>query len=236
VLVTLEGVVFPGAAAPLTGELAYAADGRPSAATAVAGPHPHMGGTMGNRLVCAIAQQLAESGFVSLRFDYAPAPGGAGGLAESLAAFWQTGHAPHDAQRAADAYAAARFLGTLGPWPLMLVGYSFGAHAVWEVCRGGNVDVAALVLISPTLTRHPFDRPSGAHGPELMVLYSDNDFATPASAVESWVRAAPTPPRCVRRDGGDHFFRGQEAEVAALVAAFLREVRDGLSCAGRVSC
>ncbi|MCK6484937.1 MAG: hypothetical protein HUU22_11170 [Phycisphaerae bacterium] len=178
------------------GELAYPARGAPRFAALLAGPHPYMGGTMRHALIGAIGDELATRGGVSLRFDYGDLSGI--DVAASMARFWETGHAPEDAQRLDAAADAASFLIHCAPPAarrLVMVGYSFGCHVAWRLWLDRRVPrhaVTEVVLISPTMTRHEFVWPDATTGevPRMLVIHSADDFATPLTAVKNWVDSA----------------------------------------------
>ncbi len=221
--VVREQVRFDAPAGRLEGELCFPALGSAAFAALVAGPHPFMGGTMENTIVAAVAQALARCGGVSLRFDY----GGvrAAQLAASMAAFWETGHAPEDPDRLMDTEAAARFVCDQGVEPLVLVGYSFGAFAVWQTWRAMSMSPRTIVLLSPTVGRHAFDdcgRAASA-GTAIIVIHSEDDFATPAERVARWAAGLALTVRRVCLPAGNHFFRGQEHAIAALVCEAVEE-------------
>ena len=186
-------------------ELAYPADAEPAGAVAIVPPHPHMGGTMDNNLVTALAASLATTR-ISLRFNYSAAAD----APASLAAFWSTGHAPEDPRLIDDASIAISQLRNIAGVEPAVVGYSFGAFAAWSLDLAGP-----LALISPTLTRHDF---AGRRSP-MLVVYSDDDFATPRDVSERFCKAQ----RCQRHlvPGGQHFYRGSEAVVADRIERFL---------------
>jgi alpha/beta superfamily hydrolase len=100
--------------------------------------------------------------------------------------------------------------------PLVLIGYSFGATAV---CRM-DADLAALILISPTLARHDFSNLARATFPKL-VIHSDNDFATPLQVITAWLASLPEPKRACCIPRADHFFKGHEARVFSECCGFL---------------
>lgn len=209
-----EAVRFRGGRGALAGELAYPW-GAAQFCCLLVNPHPFMGGSIGNRLVKALSLGLAEAGAVTLRFDY----GGVGlsgsppvNVAASMAQFWQTGSAPEDPALVEDARYAARWLRSQSGLPLTLVGYSFGAYAA--ACLTDE-SPAAMVLISPTVGKHDFGAAVNARILRL-VLYGDDDFATPAAAMEAWLRTLRGPYESHRLPGGQHFFRGKEEEVVRL--------------------
>jgi alpha/beta superfamily hydrolase len=184
-----------------------------------------MGGTMTNNLISHLATSLATDA-VTVRFDYGGV-GRSGGapvnVAESMSQFWATGRAPEDELMLEDARAALRWLQSTVGLPIVVCGYSFGAFVATEIV-GGESDPAsaALVLISPTLRQHDFGRNLEQTNLPKLVIYSDNDFATPVTMTESWLDAfssASVVSRCVR--GAQHFYRQREAEVADLCRGFV---------------
>lgn len=191
-----ERVAIAAARGEFAGELAYPARGAPRFSALLAGPHPYMGGTMRHPLICAIADDLALRGGVTLRFDYGDSRGI--DVAASMARFWETGHAPEDAGRLDAAADAAAFLSRCTPQAagrLVLLGYSFGCHVVWRLWLDRVVSphaIAAVVLVSPTLTRHEFTLPDANPDgdPPILVIHSADDFATPLSVVTDWLDSA----------------------------------------------
>lgn len=199
----------------LVGELAYDGDAAPAAAVLLLCPHPFMGGTMDNNVIGQLAMVLAEAGFVTLRFNYAPVL--ESDLAANMAAFWQTGHAPQDDALVDDALAARRWLGRQFDLSQALVGYSFGCHVAATLI---DSTTAASVLIAPTVTHHDMLPLRVVRTPKL-VIYSNNDFATPQLATDAWYAqlAQPKQKRCLIN--GDHFFKQQEDALARCVTDFL---------------
>ena len=223
--VTRERVSISGPRGLLAGELAYPA-GRPNYVCAIFSPHPHMGGSADNNLVAAIAEGVAEAGGVSLRFDYAGVGRSEGppmDVSASMAAFWETGRAPEDPHMLADAAAASQWLSDMGRGlPLLLVGYSFGAYVAAQCC--GDLRPAAIAAISPTLTQHDFSPLRDADSPPLIVIYSDDDFATPLTRTQAFLASLPRPAQSYCVTGGEHFFRGSEPVVTRIVTDFFQSV------------
>lgn len=209
-----ESVALPGPRGVLTGELAYG-DGPPRGSALLIGPHPYMGGTMDNNIIAHLALSLVGGGRVTMRFNYRDVTDDA--LAESMVAFWRTGHAPQDEALVAEAVAARDWLLGNVDGPLVIVGYSFGAHAA---CAGLDDRVSHVVLIAPTVKHHTYHGLESCRLPKL-VIYSNDDFATTQLATETWFAglARPRSKKCLL--GCDHFFKGHEACVAACVAEFL---------------
>ena len=214
-----ERVRFQGNTGRLSGELAYCWDS-PVGNCMLLNPHPYMGGRMDNPVIKAMAVHLAGQGWITLRFDYAGVGESEGppiDMASSMALFWETGHAPIDGAMLADAAVAAEWLKSQADLPVALIGYSFGAFAA---CTLIERNPSAMILISPTITRHDFSSLQACGVPKFIV-YGENDFATPRGQLNAWYSALSEPKSLQCVDGGDHFFRGQEQTVAGHCLEFL---------------
>lgn len=189
----------------------------PRGVACIAGPHPLMGGSMQNNIVRTLSEALPRAGIATLTFDYSGFDADDQKTEESLnnrlaliAEFWSDGRTSHDKQMVSDvttawAWARANVRG-IG----MLVGYSFGAYAVHQIIEPMP---DAVVLICPTLIKHPF-QPRDDSAPSYM-LYGDRDFSCPVEAAEGFARDN----RCVKSQvipGSDHFLRGYETLAADL--------------------
>ena len=216
-----ERVRFRGGGSLLAGELAYPA-GRERRACLLLNPHPYMGGRMDNPLIERLAVRLAEKDTVTLRFDYAgvgESEGPSVNVAESMASFWETGNAPIDPGLLTDGLAARDWLGREAGMAMSIIGYSFGAFVASRIA---NSQVSAVVLISPTLGRHDYAGLIEITVPKL-VIYGQDDFATSQAELEAWYDGLSEPKqlRCVQN--GEHFFRGQESQVAEACVDFIEE-------------
>lgn len=222
--VVKERVHLPGSAGALAGELAYPTDD-PRFACVMCNPHPHMGGSVENPVIAAAASAVAEAGGVSLRFDY----GGVGSsegprvdVAGAMAEFWATGRTPQDQAMLEDGLSALRWLArTTAGLPITIAGYSFGAHVAAR-CLGRH-PAAAVAMISPTLLQHDFSPLHELPHTPLLVVYSDDDFATPAAITEQFIASVGSRATAHCIAGGQHFFRGRESLVGELLAQFLSE-------------
>jgi alpha/beta superfamily hydrolase len=216
-----ETVTIPTEHGALAGELAYPT-GPATFACLLINPHPFMGGRMDNRLIAHLATDLASAGGVTLRFDY-------GGVGESsgvpvsvvrgMADFWETGSAPCDDRMIQDAAAARDWLIAQTSLPLAIAGYSFGAFAATRVC---DERARAMILISPTLEQHAFST-AAEHSVPACVIYSDDDFATPAERIRGWAASCTPSPETICIPGADHFFKDHLGEVATACARYLKE-------------
>lgn len=218
-----ERVALPGPRGALCAELAYGV-GEPAVACLLLNPHPHMGGRMSNNVIAHLAGELAERGAATLRFDYAgvgESEGATPDVMGSMMQFWSRGCAPEDPLMVQDAAAALQWLRAELALPVVLIGYSFGSQVASRLCAS---HVAGVVAIAPTLKQHDLAGFAASRLPKL-VLYSDNDFATPRGFTEAWLAALAEPAEVYCVAGGEHFFRGREGELAHRCTAFLRALR-----------
>jgi uncharacterized protein len=217
-----EEVLFQAGSYRLHGRLAYPEEGHPRTAIVVAGPHPLLGGNMHNNVVRALGHGLAEAGLMTLRFDYRGVGRSQGppvDVARNLAEFWQTSHVPCEMDFWQDLQGAIDFVQKISPWsPLALIGYSFGCALLPFVQR--QEDVAALVLIAPTVDKHNYDAFRSVTSPLLLVASVD-DFATDAQHLEDWFGTLAMPRQLVRQRCDNHFFRGHENWLLETIFGFL---------------
>ena len=68
--IVAECAQIPVPSGELEAELAYPAVDRAKRAIVIVGPHPLLGGDMQNNLVAALAERLAATGSMTLRFNY----------------------------------------------------------------------------------------------------------------------------------------------------------------------
>lgn len=209
--IVTEDVLFPAGPHLLHGELAYPESGSACGAVVFAGPHPLLGGNMRNNVVRCLGDGLAQRGLLTLRFDYrgvGRSQGPAVDVARHLAEFWQTSHAPGEMDFWQDVQGAAEFVQQAAPGlPVALVGYSFGCALLPYVRL--QEDLAALVLIAPTVAKHNYDPFRSVTSP-LLVVASEDDFATDAQQMEDWFGTLAMPRQLVRQHCDNHFFRGHE--------------------------
>jgi alpha/beta superfamily hydrolase len=191
-------------------------------AVVFAGPHPLLGGNLRNNVVRCLGDGLAQRGLLTLRFDYRGVGRSQGPLidvARHLAEFWRTSHAPGEMDFWQDLQGAVEFLGRTAPGlPLALVGYSFGCALLPHVRPRDKL--AALTLIAPTVARHNYDSFRSVTTP-LLVVASEDDFATDADRLEDWVGTLAMPRQLVRQRCDNHFFRGHESWLIETVWQFL---------------
>jgi uncharacterized protein len=218
-----EEVRFRASPYLLHGKLAYPEMGIASGAVVFAGPHPLLGGNMGNNVIRGLGEGLAQKRLLTLRFDYrgvGRSQGPPADVAQTLAEFWRTSHAPDEMDFWQDVQAAVDFIRQTGPGlPLSLVGYSFGCALLPYLQP--QTDFAALVLIAPTLAKHNYDSFGSVNNP-LLVIASSDDFATDTKQLDEWFETLSMPRQLVRKSCDNHFFRGHENWLLDTVFQFLQ--------------
>lgn len=171
-------------------------------------------------LLSRIAEGLAGRAIATLRFDYAGVGESEGArvqIGEAMQRFWSTGSAPEDSMLEEEARVARAWLAHHASDRMALLGYSFGSYLA---ARLHDADAAALVMIAPTIARHDYSA-LWNEGTPTLVIRGDADFATTGEEFESWIGGLAGPTEVRHVAGGDHFFRGMEAEVAATCADFV---------------
>lgn len=209
-LIVTENVQFRVGPHLLHGAMAYPEAGCTLGAVVLAGPHPLLGGNMRNNVVRCLGDGLAQRGLLTSRFDYrgvGRSQGPTVDVARHLAEFWRTSHALGEMDFWQDVQGAVEFVEQVAPGlPVTLVGYSFGC-ALLPYVRPRTL--TALVLVAPTVAKHDYDSFHSATSPLLLVA-SEDDFATDAQRLEDWFDTLAMPRRLVRQRCDNHFFRGHE--------------------------
>ena len=234
--VTDECVLFGSSGLQQHGILSYAADIEQADGVLVVPPHPHFAGNMDNNVVKALGEVLAEAGFIVLRFNYR-------GVGESeidlppgtsLYDYWEAVErlAQHE-PIVDDAAGAARYLlddASCGVRRIHVVGYSFGAVVGCIVAGRIESAASAVAICTPWKRRYDLSRLHALRVPKLFVNGKD-DFVFDRAAFETEFAAMPDP-KMHEVLGEDHFFRGEERELAARVTSFIKAI-DGETCGER---
>lgn len=217
-----EHITFNSGDRRVEGALAYQALSDPAWACLLAGPHPMLGGEMGNNVLKSLNEHAVSAGAVVLSFNYAgigASEGGPADWAEAISTFWRQASIPQETEWRDDAAAALCELtrATAG-LPCAAIGYSFGC---WAVTQAVSIrPVGALVLVSPNPVRHDFASLGEIAAP-ILVLYGDHEIDCSTSQMEQWCSRLREPKRIRRIEGAEHFFRRREDEVSQIILEFL---------------
>lgn len=217
-----EKIVIPASRGTLAAELCYTTE-NPSMLCLLLNPHPHMGGSMKNNLIEHLSEHLVECKVATLKFDYAgigESEGKTVDLMKSMAEFWNTGSSVEDRGMIEDAQTVVDWADRSLGLPIVLIGYSFGTFVASEMIKEHQ---RACVMINPTLTQHGITVPDEIAA-RTLVLYASDDFATPESTTSQWLEGLSKSVNSVRFEGGDHFYRKREHEVASHVKSFIQSI------------
>ena len=194
--ITLEGLLW---APPQT----------PTIGVVLCHPHPLYGGNMQNNIVSALADTFQQAGMATLRFNFRGV-GRSGG---------EHGGGEVEVE---DVKAAVAYLLSRQAVPTIVVaGYSFGSMVG---LRAGAADPRVQKLIGVAL-------PVGVGDPSFLLnvtkpkllISGDRDNYSPIPALQSLFAKLPDPKALVTVPGADHFFWGQEEEVAKATVEFLKK-------------
>ena len=160
-------------------------------------PHPAGGGTMHNKVVYHATKTLTSFGLPVLRFNFRGT-----GLSEG----------EHDGGRGEqdDVRAGVEWLASNFARPILLAGFSFGAHIGM---RAGCDDPRIKGFIGLGLPIHAEGRTyayrflTTCATPKLFISGDHDEFAERDALVSVWQTAAE-PKRTVCIPGADHFFQG----------------------------
>jgi len=187
----------------------------PFPAVVVCHPHSLYGGNMGNIVVVSICEALVQQGIACLRFNFR-------GVGNSGGEFGG-GVAERD-----DARAALEFLLTVegvDTGRIGLAGYSFGGGVALPVALEEE-RVACLGLVSPALTENGWGEMEKFMKPKLVTVGSA-DSVVQVDRFQQYMRAARHPTEYKLVPGADHFWAGQEEELASEVADFFAGILAG---------
>ena len=201
-----EQVMFPVGEIALEG--LYAAPTQaPHIGVVVCHPHPLYGGEMNNNIVTALIQAFQQAGIATLRFNFR-------GVGRSGGSHDQGNGEVEDVKAAVTYLLSRQSVSTV-----VVAGYSFGSMVG---LRAGAADDRVHKLIGVALPMG-FGDPSfllPSAKPKLLIS-GDNDNYCPLPTLNEFFAKLVQPKTLVTIAGADHFFWGQEGEVAKAAVAFL---------------
>lgn len=203
-----EHVTFPVGDITLEG-LFWAPPQTPAIGVVLCHPHPLYGGEMHNTIVSALADTFQQAGIATLRFNFRGVgrSGGEHGGGETEV---------EDVKAAVTYLLSRQAVSTV-----VVAGYSFGSMVG---LRAGAADPRVHKLIGVALPVG-FGDPSfllSVTKPKLLIS-GDHDNYSPIPSLQSLFAKLPEPKALVTVEGADHFFWGQEEEVAKAAVEFLEK-------------
>ena len=201
-----EQITFPAGTLTLEG-LFWTPVQTPQVGVVLCHPHPLYGGEMRNNVVSALAEALQQAGMATLRFNFR-------GVGRSSGTHDEGNGEVEDVTAAVTDLLRRQAVSTVA-----IAGYSFGSMVG---LRAGVTDPRVHKLIGVAL---PIGRRDATFllpcaKPKLL-MSGDRDHVSPLPALQDLLTKLLEPKALVTIHGADHFFRGQEGEVAKAVVEFL---------------
>ena len=181
----------------------------PTIGAVVCHPHPLYGGEMHNNVVSALIDAFQQADMATLRFNFRGVGGSGGSHGE--------GEAELEDVKAAVSYLLSR----QQVRTVVVAGYSFGSMVGLQA---GATDPRVHKLIGVAF-------PLGLRDPSFLLpvtkpkllISGDHDNYSPIPALQNLLGQLPDPKQLVIVKGADHFFGGQESEIAKAAVEFLRK-------------
>ena len=196
---TLEGIIgLPDGEGPFPGVV-------------MCHPHPLNGGNMDNNVVVAVTFGLADAGIASLRFNFRGVGNSQGEHSKGEKEYEET-------------LVAMDFLGALpdvNDERIGLGGYSFSTRVI---CAHKQLykKPRAIALVAPSLEAITDSPLQSDKTPRMIITGGRDRLANSDGADEQLARFNP-PADYHLIHGADHFWVGQEGEMAACVVQFFRD-------------
>lgn len=201
-----EQIVFPVGEISLEGLYAASTSASPVGAV-VCHPHPLYGGEMNNNIVTALIQAFQHAGMATVRFNFR-------GVGRSGGSHDQGNGEVEDVKAAVTYLLSRQAVSTV-----IVAGYSFGSMVG---LRAGAADERVHKLIGVALPMGFGDPSFLLPSPKPKLLISgDNDNYCPLPALNEFFAKLAEPKTLVTVAGADHFFGGQEGEVAKAAMGFV---------------
>ena len=175
-----------------------APDATPRGAALIAHPHPLYGGTLDNKVVQTLARALGELGYETWRPNFR-------GIGQSEGRY-------DEGRGEVDDLAAVH--AALGPGPIVLAGFSFGA--AMQARLAARVKAERLVLVGAAV--ESFETPAVPEG--TLVIHGEQDETVPLRAVLDWARPQELPVVVV--PGAEHFFHRKLHVLRGIVVSSWR--------------
>lgn len=186
-------------------------------------PHPLYGGSMDDRVLDICAKTMLELGMTTVRFNFRGVGTSAGvsGRTTEQERQLQTYNPPE----VGDLYAVIdNLVEEPGAGMPVFVGYSFGAHVLWQSLNGladRNLRNSTVILIAPPTGSMRFQNIIPASNIRLHGIWcEDDDYVNPSWFADQPALATHPIP------GGDHFFSNQAPALSAAVGGILATIQD----------
>ena len=175
-------------------------------------PHPQYGGDMDHPVVTTCADVASQEGLCTLRFNFR-------GVGESQGSYGEGIAERQDVSAAAD-YLYSRL--KVDHFPLILVGYSFGAWAGFPIAIEDE-RFEGMVAVAPPLGIYDFGFLKGCKKKKLFIA-GDKDLFCPLALLEKWYQQLDEPKSLAVIPGADHFFLFHTRYLTEPLREFLRKI------------
>lgn len=175
-------------------------------------PHPLYGGDMDHPVVTTAREVALQEGFSTLRFNFR-------GVGRSKGSYGEGIGEREDVRTVAD-YFCQRV--NTNHFPLILVGYSFGAWVGFSVAVEDE-RFKGMVAIAPPIGIYDFSFLKGCHKKKLFIA-GNLDLFCPVSALEEWYQQIDDPKSLSIIPGADHFFFSHISDFIQPLKKFFSEV------------
>lgn len=175
-------------------------------------PHPQYGGDMHNPVISAAADAAAQEGVSTLRFNFR-------GVGESEGSYGEGIGEQEDVKAAID-YLSSKHKNP--DFPLVLLGYSFGAMVGLPVAaKDGRIK--GMVAIAPPLELYDFGFLNDLKK-EKLIIAGSQDLYCPTRLLEEWYQHLEEPKSLTIVQGADHFFFHHHRSLIHPLREFFRGI------------
>jgi len=175
-------------------------------------PHPQYGGNMDHPVITTCAEVAFQEGFSAFRFNFR-------GVGESQGSYGGGIAERRDVKVAAD-YLYSRL--ERDHFPLILVGYSFGAWAGFPIAVEDE-RFEGMVAVAPPLEAYDFGFLKGCKKKKLFIA-GNKDIFCPLALLEKWYQQLDEPKSLAVIPGADHFFLFHTQYLIQPLREFLRSL------------
>jgi len=170
-------------------------------------PHPLMGGSMHNNVVETIRDVFSSCDYSTLRFNFR-------GVGES------TGRYDEGRGEQQDILSACEFMKSRGVKKITLAGYSFGAWICCRLLKNKPLLIDSTILISPPQKYFDFDW-IGLEDTVKLMICGDRDSFCDVDDLRN--KATDIQSKFIRLRATDHFYSGQESQLAEHLSKYIHE-------------
>jgi len=187
-------------------------------------PHPKLGGDIDNNIMKAVAECFVSLDVLVGRFNYRGVGGSEMEIENvSLFDYWNGlderrdfSHILSDAR-----FTTSEIMRIASTQTVTLAGYSFGAMIASAISSG--LAVSSCILISPPFSFYDCSALSCFRG-KILFIIAENDFCVKEDEILSFIEKSGADAVLKVMPREDHFYRGTEDKICALISEFLSSI------------